>query len=256
MAHDPTRSRKKLISLCAGLLLPALMLALGSASSSAQDIHIWRFTGEITKSDSAIIPLVSPGAPFEATYRIDYNLFSQLIVGSYPAPSFVSAEFHAGGYSATFSGAGGIRVEDNLPFPSGGSLDFLILTVWNNYFFPSVHVGGAENGVSLIANVPRTGGGPFPALIDPRALDLNQFDQRFFTTYPTVDGVRFMTQGTVEQFYIDGALISQVPEPGVDALLVGGAVFIAARARISRRTHFRTSSCSPYGIRKTNASPT
>ena len=52
-----------------------------------------------------------------------------------------------------------------------------------------------------------------PALADPFAIDLRNFSERIFTTYPTVNGVRYTVNGTVDELFIDNVLISQVPEP-------------------------------------------
>lgn len=213
-----------------------LVGVFGPLSVLADDLHAWKFTGTIYTSPSPVANTISIGANFTATFQINYDLFPALQPRDAIYPAVVSAQFNVGSYSHSFSNEGGISVHDDLWIPGGDAIDFIILGASNENMPSSVHVGGLENGVSLIASVPRTGGGPFPGLNKPQDINLSAFDQRTFTTYPTVNGTRYTVQGTVDQFFIDDVLVSQVPEPSTWQFL-GLASFIGIIWRQSiRRT--------------------
>jgi hypothetical protein len=203
----------------AGFITGSVLFVLSQTTATRAEEHDWTFSGKITVAEQGLGPAFVVGAPYSITFRVESGLFSSISQGQYPGAlrgeAFTAGNYGYGGNSSD----GGIVVANDLSISAGSSLDAIIISP-HRQNLSEVDFTGAEAGLSLLAHTSGATGGPFPGTSAMDRLNLNHFDQRLFrTVFGTPEGLRWM-QGSIDQFRIDGTLISQVPEPTTWTLIL------------------------------------
>jgi hypothetical protein len=237
----------------AGFITGAALALLSQTTAVLAEDHEWTFSGKITSTEPGL-DFLQVGAAYSISFRADYGLFSSIAAGQYPG-ALRGEAFKSGVYGYGGGIDGGFVVANDVSMNVGSSLDALILSP-RRQNLGQVDLTGAEEGLSLFAHTSGATGGPFPGTSAMDRLNLNHFDQRLFrTVFGTPEGLRWL-EGSIDQFRIDGALISQVPEATTWTLiLLTLAVAAACRRKfqpseqraVARRRNQRTpSSFQPY----------
>jgi hypothetical protein len=115
------------------------------------------------------------------------------------------------GFGASSTGSG-VLIANDRSATGGGSFDGIIFSFFGEQSrgFPSgVQFDGSADGVTLVNNSSGPVAMPFTNTSFPSTLDLNQFSQRTMAAH-FQSGVVI---GSIDSFYINGILISQVPLP-------------------------------------------
>jgi hypothetical protein len=181
-------------------------------------LDTWNFRGVLTTG--------LPGSPYQAglpysvTFTVDTSQLTPNAAGVYFPTVAYSFFVNSVGFGASSLGSG-VWVANDQSASGGGSFDGIVFSMSGDQStgFPAGTLfDGSEFGVTLVANSSGPTATPFTDTSFPITLDLNQFPQRDMTVYFQSGPVH----GTVDSLYLNGVLISQIPEPGVFSLLAGG----------------------------------
>jgi hypothetical protein len=144
-----------------------------------------------------------------------------------------------------------VFIANDQPSSGGGSFDGIVFSMFGEQStgFPSGTLfDGSAFDVTLVSSSFGPTATPFSDTSFPSTLDLNQFSQRDMTVYFQSGPV----SGSVDSLYLNGVLISQVPEPSFFSLFAVGALawigplFFRGRSSRGRRRPDET------GIANTN----
>jgi hypothetical protein len=193
--------------------LIVLQSALGQ-----QLLDRWTFQGVLTMGlpDSPY----RAGLPYTVNFYVDKTLISPNDTGLY-FPT-VTVDFIAGccGFGNTSLGLG-VLIANDRPTGGAGSFDGIVFSVTGerSRFPTGILFDGSAHGITLVSSSTGLAASPFTDTSFPSALDLNQFSQRYLTVgfeSPSGPGT---VRGTVDSLFINGVLISQVPEPSCSILV-------------------------------------
>jgi hypothetical protein len=111
------------------------------------------------------------------------------------------------GFGASSVGSA-VLIANDQPLSGGGSYDGIVFSMFGegSTSFP---FDGSAFGITLVNDSAGPTATPFINTSFPTTLKLNQFSQRYMSVYFESGTVR----GSVDSFYVNGILISQVPEP-------------------------------------------
>jgi hypothetical protein len=190
----------------------AALFAILPNESAWGSIDTWTFDGIITTG----LPgsPYTTGKPYSALFELDTTLLSPVASGLYfPITGY---GFYVGG--SGFGGGspgGGVLIVNDQPLNGGGSFDGIIFSYWDrSQGFPSgTRFDGSDYGITLVNDSIGSTAGPFIDTSFPSTLDLNQFSQRYMTEYFSNGEEIEEINGSVDSLYLNGVLISQVPEP-------------------------------------------
>jgi hypothetical protein len=205
--------------ICSGFASFAIL----GGTSARGSVNTWTFNGIITTG--------LPGSPYQANlpYSVYFDVDNTWLAATSPGLYFPSAGygFHANssGFGASSQGSG-VLVANDQPTGAGGSFDGVIFSMFGEQdtAFPSgVLFNGSAFGITLVNPSAGPTATPFNGTGFPTTLDLNQFSERYMAVYFQGGPVL----GSVDSLYINGVLISQVPEPGVFGLLALGGLLLS-----------------------------
>jgi hypothetical protein len=210
--------------------LGVILLACWKSEPSWGATNIWTFNGKITQG--------LDGGPYKAglAYSMNFTVSTPQLwpagPGLYFATTGYSFEANRGGVGASSVGSG-ILVANDQPLSGGGCFDGIIFSMFGepDTTFPSgILFDGSATGITLVSSSPGLTASPFTDTSFPSTLDLNQFSQRYMTM-PFSTGT---VEGTVDSLYLNGQLVSRVPEPSSLALLGAGlSALLALRRRMA-----------------------
>ncbi len=208
-------------AVCAGMAL--LMASRAAVSGSIDD---WTFTGIITQGLAG--GPYQANVPYSVRFSVDTTRLSTTASGLYFPTLGYGLSAGSSGFSASSVGSG-VLIANNQPASGGGTYDGIIFSMFGEQStgFPSGTLfDGSAFGITLANHSAGPTATPFTDTSFPSTLDLNQFAQRNMTVYFQSGAVR----GSVDDLYLNGVLISRVPEPGLpgffalSGLLLGGEV--------------------------------
>jgi hypothetical protein len=209
---------------CVGLVLWGFLPRAG-----AQYVT-WKFAGKIISSTQGGF---QPGVNCSWSFTFDPTRLATTPSGLYfPTVGYL---FSAGNYGASGSSLGsGVLVANDQPAAGGGSFDGIVFSPLDQSSgFPSGTLfDGSAYGVTLANYSAGPTATPFTGTGFPGTLNLNQFSQRDMTMYFQGGGEII---GSVDAFYVNGTLASQVPEPGTLGLLGLGSMVAALGCSVRRR---------------------
>lgn len=210
------------------------MVVFATIRTFAQGLDTWSFRGVLTTG--------LPGSPYQAglaysaDFAVDTARLSPQSTGLY-FPT-VGHYFRIACCSVGASSLGsGVLVANDRPIDGGSSFDGIVFSMFGEQStgFPAGTLfDGSATGVTLVSSSSSPVATPFTDTSFPSTLDLNEFSQRYMTVYFGGGAV----QGSVDSLYLNGVLISQIPEPGFFSLLaVGAFILILHLTRRSRSEH-------------------
>jgi hypothetical protein len=214
------------------LTLMAVLISTAPGYSASSYVS-WEFRGVVTESGKAL-------APVGSWYSFEYSFNPMNIWMQYP-PLEHSALYSRGSLNfdllsthVGYSGAAlSLQVMNDLPM-SGEVADAL----WFKYSWSGEpQLDGRDLGITLFNRVPGASAAPLTSTAYPVALDLNDYSERHMSMdWPGA------ILGSVDQFYINGVLVSEViPEPGTVSLVGMGALCVVLLpATMKRRTEMET----------------
>lgn len=214
-------------------LLPWFVWVYLSAAGAGQcSTNQWTFKGIITTglSDGPY----QTGLPYSVFFNVDTSRLSTTASGlSFPISGY---GFQVGVSCFISSSLGsGVLVANDQPGSGGGSFDGIIFSMFGEQSegFPSGALfDGTAYGITLVNSSTGPVANPFSNTSFPSTLDLNQFSQRDMAVYFQDGPVR----GSVDSLYLNGVLISQVPEPTISSLFVLGSVLVGLSLQMQRRS--------------------
>ena len=232
-SEERVRQSNRVRWLCS-LLLSLVSACFSSAAlCGAQTYQDWAFVGRITAGEPPRMGMV-----YSMTYTIDSSLVGSGIEGLYfpvVGINFLIPESYSGSGLPPYPGIGwgagmrygGVLVVNDRPDSGGGSFDGLMFGENDSPGFPGqLKWGGSDLGISLTSRSEDNLAVPFSSAEFPDTLDLNDFSVRSMRT--SWGGFA----GTVDQLYIDGRLVSEVPEPSSLAVLgIGTIVALFSKRR-------------------------
>jgi hypothetical protein len=203
---------------------------LSSAGAGQCSTNQWTFKGIITTglSDGPY----QTGLPYSVFFDVDTSRLSTTTSGLYFPISGYGFQVGVSCFIAGSLGSG-VLVANDQPRSGGGSFDGIIFSMFDEQSgFPSGALfDGAAYGITLVNSSTGPVANPFSNTSFPSTLDLNQFSQRNMAVYFQDGPVR----GSVDSLYLNGVLISQVPEPTISSLFVLGCVLVGLSTRIITR---------------------
>jgi hypothetical protein len=219
------RALKKLLQ---ATCLSIVLLAVLRNEPASGAIYTWTFTGTITQGLAGSPYQVN--SPYSVHFDVDSTLISTVASGLYYPILGYGFTANQSGFGASSLGSG-VLVANNQPRAGGGSYDGIIFSMFGEQgsgFPTGALFDGSAFGITLVNNSPGATATPFTDTSFPTTLDLNQFAQRYMTVYFQSGAVK----GSVDSLYINGVLISQVPEPNVFGLFaLSGSLFAVKLAR-------------------------
>ncbi len=223
-----------------GAIRGGVALLIASCVPGQGSIDNWTFYGTITQGLAS--GPYQANAAYSMRFAIDSTRLSPAAAGLY-FPT-VGYYFNAGssGVGASSTGSGVLIANDQI-LSGGGSFDGIIFSMSGEEStgFPSGALfDGSVEGITLVNDSVGSTATPFTDTSFPSTLDLNQFSQRYMTFYFQSGAVK----GSVDSFYINGVLISQIPEPGFFALFAASGLLLGCE--LVRR---RKSGTSPDKLR-------
>jgi hypothetical protein len=155
----------------------------------------------------------------------------------------------AGSYGFGASSVGsGVLVANDQP-ANGGSIDGIVFPYFGEQStgFPNgVPLDGNAYGVSLVSSSSGPTALPLTDTSFPTTLDLNQFSQGYMNFYFQGGG---RLRGSVDSLYINGVLISQVPEPSSFGLFGIGVIILLLFFRFDCDQKFKPRRAVPQSTR-------
>jgi hypothetical protein len=203
---------------CFGLVLCGIL-----PKASAQYVT-WTFSGTVTSTTAS-------------GFRVGENCSWTFDLPTVMTPSvpgyYTDGEgfaFVCGNYGFSGSGGGYFWIANDQAVSGGGSMDGIMFTPFT---FPAdATFDGSVTGVTLANYSSGPTATPFTSVNFPSTINLNQFSQRDIEI--SFEGGSDII-GSVNDFYINGALVSQVPEPGVCSLSATGLILAALGRFLCRR---------------------
>ena len=193
---------------------------LGVIPQASAQYATWKFAGTITSTTQGGI--FYPGESCSWSFAVNTSLLTTTSSGLYfPIGSYL---FSAGTYGAGGSSLGsGVLIANDQPAPGGGSFDGIIFSPddQSSGFPVGTKFDGTAYGVTLANYSSGSTATPFSDTSFPSTLDLNQFSQRDMTMYFQGGGNII---ASINDLYINGALVSAVPEPGTDKVMFFGVL--------------------------------
>ncbi|HTY87844.1 MAG TPA: hypothetical protein VMB80_10300 [Candidatus Acidoferrum sp.] len=210
-----------------GAFCVGMALLLVSRAPVRGVIDNWTFYGIITQGLASGPYQVN--VPYSMRFAIDSTRLTPSASGLYLPTVGYYFNAGSGGVGASSTGSG-VLVANDQSRSGGGSFDGIIFSMFGEGLSDTAPFDGTVDGITLVNASAGSTATPFTGMSFPSALDLNQFTQRYMSL-----GFQGGTvKGTVNSFYINGVLISQVPEPGPLTLLAAGGALLVC-GRIHRR---------------------
>jgi hypothetical protein len=213
------------------ICLSVVSFAMLTSASGQSPYETWTFDGIITTG--------LPGSPYRANlpYSVYFTVNTSLLTTTATGLYFPTMGYGFGagssGFGASSTGSG-VLIANNEPTSGGGSFDGIIFSMFGEQStgFPSGTLfDGSAFGITLVNSSPGSTATPFSDTSFPSTLNLNQFSQRYMTVYFQSGAVR----GSVDSLYLNGILISQVPEPGVPGLFTFGGFLFGMWTKIGKQ---------------------
>jgi len=203
------------------------MVGFVIAQNALAQIDTWSFRGVITTGLPG-----SPyqaGLPYSANFAVDASRLTPNSMGLYFPTLGYSWGVTCCGFGASSVGSG-VLIANDQPTSGGGSFDGIIFSMFGEQStgFPTgSSFDGSAFGVTLVSSSAGPTATPLIGTSFPSTLDLNQFSQRDMAVYfqgsPPV-------RGTVDSLYLNGVLVSQVPEPSFFSLSAIGTLVLLRRS--------------------------
>lgn len=201
--------------------LSAVLLTFSQIEPALGSIDTWTFDGTVTQGLAG-----SPyqaNLPYSVYFYVDTTRISTVASGLYyPIVGYGFTE-NGAGFGASSTGSA-VLIANDRPLSGGGSFDGIVFSMFGEGA-TSFPFDGSAFGVTLVNDSTGPTATPFTGTSFPTTLDLNQFSRRDMTVYFQSGAV----EGSVDSLYINGVLVSQVPEPGFISLFVSGIVVLTCR---------------------------
>lgn len=182
------------------------------------DYETWKFSGVITSSTASPSTFFGVGLPCSWSFTLDTSQLATTASGIYyPTVGFT---FSAGDYGYSGSAIGDeVLIANDQPVSGGGSFDGIMFSDSTGAQF-----GGSPDGVTLENFSSGPTATPFTSTGFPSTLDLNEFSDRDMAL--NFQGGSYVI-GSVDALYINGNLVSEVPEPETGVLFGLGLLLCA-----------------------------
>ncbi|HMD54825.1 MAG TPA: PEP-CTERM sorting domain-containing protein [Phycisphaerae bacterium] len=213
------------------ICLSGVLFAMLRSASGQSSYETWTFDGIITKG--------LPGSPYQVNvpysvyFDVDTSRLATTATGLYFPTGGYGFDANSSGFGASSVGSG-VLIANDQPTSGGGSFDGIIFSMFGEQStgFPSGTLfDGSAFGITLVNSSEGPTATPFSDTSFPSTLDLNQFSQRYMTVYFQSGAV----MGSVDSLYLNGILISQVPEPSVLGLFTLGGLLFGMWVKIDKQ---------------------